>query len=320
MLSRRLGLRTLLLCGSLARFAAAEPTAAEDEYRRGVAAFEAGDYVVACRALGESYRLDPLPGALFTLATCEMRAGKLASAVAHFADYLELVEGLPDEQQTREVERRAVAEAERRKLRAQVPRLKLMLNDSSHTSQITLNGVDVPLQSLGLELPVDPGEQVVEQRFTSGQLHSERVTLQPGESKVVVLRASEDPPLASAAPQSPSAASDTAGSNSALPFVLGGIGVAGVVVGSIAGSFAIANAAVVRRECDGAACRSVTGKVAADAGQREALISTLAFGVGVAGLTAGIVLFATRSDAASPRTGRLEVGISPQQVTLSGAF
>ena len=316
---RWLGLGTLLLCGSLARHACAEPTAAEAEYRRGVTAFEAGDYVVACRAFGESYRLDPLPGALFTLATCELRAGRLASAAGRFSDYLELVERLPAEQQQRESERRAVAEAERRKLKLQVPRLELKLDDASHTSQITLNGVEVAPQSLGVELPVDPGEQVVEQRFVSGRLHRERVTLQAGESKRVVLKISEDPPVSSRPARSPSVSIATPRSSSALPFVVGGIGVAGIVVGGVAGSFAISSAAVVRRECDGAAC-SVVGKEAADTGKREALISTIAFGVGAVGLTAGIVLYVTRSEARSASTGQLAVGISPQRVVVSGAF
>jgi hypothetical protein len=316
---RWLGLASLLLCGSLARHASAEPTAAEDEYRRGVVAFDAGDYVVACRAFGESYRLDPLPGALFTLATCELRAGKLASAAAHFSEYLQLVEQLPAEQQPRESERRAVAEAERRKLQLQVPRLKLMLSDSSQTSQITLNGVEIVPRSLGLELPVDPGEQVVEQRFVNGRLHSERVTLQPGESKVVVLKTVDVPPLVSVPAHPPSASLTTSRHGSALPFVIGGIGVAGILVGGVAGSFAISSAAVVRRECKGAAC-SLAGKEAADTGKREALISTIAFGVGAVGLTAGIILFVSRSDGPSPSSGQLALGISPQQVIVTGAF
>jgi hypothetical protein len=249
-----------------------------------------------------------------------MRAGKLASAAAHFSDYLQLVEGLPAEQQPRESERRAVAEAERRKLKLQVPRLKLMLTDSSQTSQIILNGVDVAPRSLGLELPVDPGEQVVEQRFVSGRRHSERVILQPGESKSVVLKAADEQPVTSSQDRSPSASLTTPRRSSALPLVIGGIGVAGVVVGGVAGSFAIGSAAVVRRECDGAACRSVAGKEAADIGKREALISTIAFGVGAVGLTVGIVLFVSRSDAASPSSGQVALGISPQRVTVSGAF
>jgi hypothetical protein len=212
-----------------------------------------------------------------------------------------------------------VAEAERRKLQLQVPRLRLMLNDSSHTRQVTLNGVEVALQSLGSELLVDPGEQVVEQRFVNGRLHSERVTLQPGESKQIVLQVSDEPPVASVPARSPSPSSATSRPSSALPFVIGGIGVAGIVVGGVAGSFAIGSAAVVHRECDGAACNT-TGKEAADAGKREALISTIAFGVGVVGLTAGIVLFASRPDASSPSTAQLALGISPQRVTLSGAF
>src|SRR5688572_18210143 len=129
---RRLGLGSLLLSLCLVpRPSSAQTATADEEYRRGVAAFEAGDYVVACDAFRQSYRLDPLPGALFTLATCEMRAGKLASAAARFSEYLALLDRLPPEQQQRETERRAVAENERRKLNAQVPRLKLLLRDAA---------------------------------------------------------------------------------------------------------------------------------------------------------------------------------------------
>src|SRR6516165_12572897 len=82
-----------ILSAPLAR--AQDVAAAEDLYHRGVADFLAGRYDAACTEIGASYRMDPLPGALFTLATCEARLGRVASAAAHFQDFLQLVPTLP---------------------------------------------------------------------------------------------------------------------------------------------------------------------------------------------------------------------------------
>jgi hypothetical protein len=105
-----------------------------------------------------------------------------------------------------------------------------------------------------------------------------------------------------------------------LPFVIGGIGAAGLIVGGVAGSFAINHAATVRRECDGPACRNVEGKEAADAGKRAALVSTVGFGVGIAGLATGIILFVASSPSTSRNSGRLALNVSPRSVALSGVF
>lgn len=323
MLLRRLALGTLLLC-SLSRSAAGQAVTAEEHYQRGIAAFEAGDYVVACGELRESYRLDPLPGALFTLATCEMRAGRLASAVARFSEYAALVDRLPPDQQAREAKRRAVAESELRVLHARVPHVRLRLSDPTHTAQVTLNGTVIARESLGVELPVDPGEQTVEQRFVNGHVSRVRVTLREGQSKVVELDSAAAGAGADATPTVHARPADSTvrpePTRSALPFVIGGIGAAGIVVGGVAGSFAINHAATVRRECDGPACRNLEGKEAADAGQRAALVSTVAFGVGIAGLATGIILFVASSPSSSRSSGRLELNVSPQSVALSGAF
>src|SRR5690242_13425871 len=60
------------------------------QFDYGLAEMEAGRYATGCPALAESYRLDPHPGVLFTLAECENRAGKLASALTHYDAYRDL--------------------------------------------------------------------------------------------------------------------------------------------------------------------------------------------------------------------------------------
>src|SRR5579863_3974131 len=82
---------------------------AEEFYRKGVADYRVGKYDVACQEIRASYRLDPLPGVLFTLATCEARLGRIATAAAHYEDFLQLVSTLPADQQAMQAERRQVA-------------------------------------------------------------------------------------------------------------------------------------------------------------------------------------------------------------------
>ncbi len=320
MVVRRWALGTLLLC-SLSQSAAAQAVTADEHYQRGIAAFEAGDYVVACSELRESYRLEPLPGALFTLATCEMRAGRLASAMARFSEYAALVDRLLPEQQAREAQRRVVAESELRTLHTKVPHVTLRSSDLTHTAQVTLNGVVVAPESLGVELPVDPGEQVIEQRLPSGQVRRERITLRAGESKVVELKSSAGAAVPTVKPSAGQATATPRPGRSALPFIVGGIGAAGIVVGGVAGSFAIGDADIVSRECDGPACRSIEGKEAADAGKRAALISTVAFGVGIVGLATGVVLLLVNSPSSSASNGTsFDVNVSARSIALSGAF
>src|SRR3954468_2499265 len=145
-----------LLCAGRALCQAA-PESAEALYQRGIKAFNAGDYVVACRSLRESYRLDPQLGALFTEATCEMRAGKIATAARHYLDFMTRVDSLPPEARERQLERRAVAAQQRAALLPQIPTLRIELRGRSATRpRLTLNGEVLSEASLGVELPLDP--------------------------------------------------------------------------------------------------------------------------------------------------------------------
>ncbi len=77
----------LLLSGGVA--AAQDISAAKALFEKGVEDLQAGKLDTACPALaGESYRMDPRPGTLFTLADCFDRAGTPASATARYEDYL----------------------------------------------------------------------------------------------------------------------------------------------------------------------------------------------------------------------------------------
>jgi hypothetical protein len=264
---------------------------AETLYQRGIAAFNAGDYVVACRSLSESYRLDPQLGALFTEATCEMRAGKTATAAQHYSDFVTRVDSLPPELRERQQERRAVAVEQRALLLPQIPTLRIELRGrASSRPQLTLDGNALAEASLGSDLPLDPGDHILEQRASSGTTTAKRITLVRGEHQTLVVQLAEEAPLR--AESSKTTAPDVGRSRSALPYVLGGAGLVGLGVGGIAGMLAIGKKGIVNDECSGTSCTQ-DGLNAANSGKRYALVSSIGFGVGIAGLGAGLVLLLT---------------------------
>jgi hypothetical protein len=263
-------------------------------YQRGIEAFNAGNYVVACRSLSESYRLDPQLGALFTEATCEMRAGKLATAAKHYLDFITRVDSLPPETRERQQERRAVAAQQRTALLPRIPTLRVELRgQSSVRPRLTLNGDLLSEDSLNIDLPLDPGDQILEQRTPAGAAAVKRITLAPGEHQMLVIQLAEAaPPLTQ---PSPASTKQDRPSRSVLPYVLGGAGLVGLAVGGVAGMMAIGQKSVVNDACDGTSCTQ-RGLTAADAGKRDALVSTIGFGVGIVGLSAGLVLLLTASE------------------------
>ncbi len=304
----------------------AQGATAEELYRQGVAEFEKGNYEAACQAFADSYRAEPLPGALFTLATCEMRAGRLASAAARYQEFLEVVAALPQQQQAVQQERRVVAESERKALLNKLPYLRIVATDQLRSSaEIRLDGVALDETRLSGEVPVDPGEHVIEVRSRDGTSNQVRVTLAEREHKSVVL-SPVGPAQLRVETDTPARASDQPrsgpGSTPVAAYVALGVGLVGVGLGSVAGVRALDHKSIVNDECDGPACTS-RGKEEADAGKTAALVSTIGFGVGAAGLGTALVLYLTRDGGAGARgqgKSRLVVGLTPRSVELSGAF
>src|SRR5262249_42099234 len=156
----------------------------------------AGRYETACQEIGASARLDPLPGAIFTLAACEAHLGRIATAAAHYADYLQLVSRLPADQQALQAERQHMAQTQRAYLLAGMPHLTTSLADgSAGTVTVRRDGALLDATSLGRELPVDPGEHVVTVESPEGGHEEQRVVVARREHKSVVVRLRAAPSL-----------------------------------------------------------------------------------------------------------------------------
>ncbi|WP_437727808.1 hypothetical protein [Sorangium sp. So ce861] len=325
---RRIAPLALVLCplAVAAPAAAQESAAAEALFNQGLADMEAGRYEAGCKAIAESHRLEPKLGALFTLATCEARWGRIAAAVAHFGEYLAQYEQLPPEQKSRQGERPKVARQERDKLAPLVPELSLALPPGAPAGTVVKRDGDVVgSTALGASVPVEPGEHVVSTQAPGGSVWETRIQLARGEKKRIELQVND----AGAAP-----AGGASGRRTAV-YVAGGVGVAGLVLGGITGALTLGKKSIVDKHCgsgigssDETACDQI-GLDAADSASATGLVSTIGFGVGLVGLGAAAVLYLTEPKQSEPAAGatsrRIRAGVlaaGPEGVVLgaSGAW
>ncbi|WP_438022990.1 hypothetical protein [Sorangium sp. So ce233] len=350
----------LVVLGSLSLSAPAgaqDVAAAEELFNRGLADMEAGRYETGCKALAESEQLDPQPGTLFTLAMCEARWGRVATAVTQLGNYLAWVDRMTPALRARQGERPKAARAERDRLSPRVPRLALSLPASAPAGTVVKrNGNTLGAAALGVALPVDPGEHRLSTQAPGGPVWEQTITLAEGETRTLTLEINEaptsdapaqppptpTPPALEAAtqpttPDTPAApdASTTPGGRRTAAYVAGGVGAAGIVLGGIMGALVLGKKAAVDEHCGSAigasdekAC-DATGVDAASSGNTMALISTIGFGVGLAGLGAAAVLYWTEPKPAGPATGAaprwvsagvLQVGPTGAVVGARGSF
>jgi hypothetical protein len=316
-LSRRASIGALLVGLAWAMSAssafAQDAATAEALFRKGLDDMEAGQYARGCPALGESYRLDPRPGTLFTLAECEAKGGLLASAVAHYGDYLALFARMPGEQRARQQGRDVIAQRQIADLEALVPHLIVVVPaDAPAGTIVRRDGVMLGTPSWGIALPVNPGDHELATKAPRGDLTVTRVSIARGETKRVEVLVAQPPPAPSEetvparrTPANPPAvvpmnapASDSTrdtgavGSRRVWTYILGGLAIEGFAVGTAAGILAWDKKRVIDRECDGSECSPV-GLDAADTARSLGTLSTVSFGVGAASLVGAWVLWAT---------------------------
>jgi len=286
-------------------------------FDKGLAEMQARRFDAACPALAESYRLDPQPGALFTLAECFAEGGKVASASARYDEYIDLFSRMTPGQQAGQRGRDKIALQKKQALQPRIPTLTLVLpKDAPAGTRIKRDGVVLNAPAIGTPLPIDPGEHVITSVVPNGPEHEQRISVAEAEKKefTVELKLPPPPPVdpapatsgsapPPAATTAPPAATTSAPATTVKPtsggstgktlgWITTGIGIAGIGVGSVFGLMALQKKGDADNECPNLSC-TPEGMKAVQDGRDQALISTIGFGVGAAGLVTGIILFAT---------------------------
>ena len=338
-LQRCLCVLSLLAPLTLSSPAGAQDVAAADAlFNRGVTEMKAGQYQRACALIAESMRLDPQPGTLFTLSQCEVKWDRTATAVARLDDYLQLYDRLTPDQKAQQLNRPKVAKEQRYRLALDVPELTLSLPPGAPAGTVVKrDDAVVASAALGIGLPVDPGEHVVSTQAPGGALWEQRIPVAKGDKKVVVLEVKAAPiveprpapvtPVTAAPPEpakEPELAPSGAGPSGrrVAIYAIGGVGVAGLVLGGVMGGLAAVKKPTIVAHCapplaaGGAYRCDPTGLAAANSGQTFALVSTIGFAAGLAGVATAVVLLVTEPRPAKPTAAAQKSWISPKVISL----
>ena len=281
-----------------------DPAAAEELFRQGRAASEKQDFSTACAKFRESNRLDPAVGTVFNIADCEEKLGRLATSWTLFQ---EVVQRLPAVDN-----RRAIAEQRASRLEPRVPKLSVHLAHSERANvTVRRDGVSLGSASLDTALPVDPGDHVVivEAPGTRAAEFHARV----GEGEHAVLDVAVGEAQAVTGPLYPGGSQPAArGSSHTAAYVIGGIGVAGLLTGAIAGVFVLNKKSTVNSDCAGKQC-SAAGLDAANAGKTWGVVTTVGLITGAVGLGAATYLFVSApSPGETARSSGYMVGLRSQ--------
>lgn len=299
-LSRCIVLVVALLTPGLA-YAQSTTNVAEALFEQGREAMDRGDYAAACPKFRESDRLDPALGTELNLANCEEQRGHFASA---WLLYRQVRDRLP-------VDDRRIPVAEQRlaALEPRVPKLRLIVTDDAPRGiRVRIGERAIPSDRFGTAVPMDPGEWVVTVSIPGRPDQKAAVNLEEGETfELKVPFAAAQPVPAPATTDSKPNAPPGSGltpqdtddrilglDRRTASYVAGGLGITGLLVGTIAGIAGLneeatgdANCSDVTRTCN------QTGFNANASARSLATVSTLGFVLGVAGAGTGAYLFFT---------------------------
>jgi hypothetical protein len=316
------------LNATLAREARADTPDPGVLFDRGLAEMQAHQFATGCPDLAESYRLEPHAGGLFTLAECEAQWGKIASAIADYDGFLDLLSHLPPPDRVKQAARAKLAAEKRTALAREVPHVTLSLDTNVVAgTTVTLDGKAVPDASLRLALAVDPGDHLATLHLPDGRTTEQHVTVAAGETRAVTLTMTPPPTAATPTgdeptdtPTEPPAATpaSTSSRNTAV-FVTGGIGAAALIAGGVLGAIVLSDKSSIDAHCPAGVCDTSSQASSANSAKTLGWISTGAFAAGGAAVVAAVVLrFAwPKAPPASTSTGA--ASLQPL-LSFSGGF
>ncbi len=308
--------RSILIAGAVVFFsplAWADPTsqdrvAAETLFRDAKDLASQGKIAEACPKFAESERLDPKVGTQVYLATCHEQEGKTASA------WMEFNEAANQASRAHQPDREKLAREHVAALEQKLSRLAITIASAPAGMEVKLDGEVLGQASLGTSMPMDPGDHTINVTAPNKKTYARTLTLPAGPTTLAVDIALEDqapaavpPPVAPKPAPAPVVVESGSGTRT-LGYVVGAVGLVGLGVGSYFGIHAASQKSDADKLCAGMYCSQAGLDQQSDA-SASARISTIAFGVGIVGVVAGVVLIlvahpsAPKSTALAPHVG-----------------
>jgi len=321
-----------------------DKAAAEGLFDQGRAAMQEGDFNKACGLLERSQHIDPAVGTLLYLAECYEKSGRTASAWATFREAADTATAVKDTQRARTGRERA------QRLEPLLSRLTIQV--APETQQLTglvIQQRDKQLQPalFNVPVPTDPGEYTIIATAPgyeswkgtatvpekAGRVSVSVPQLKKGsDSDALAAAGATPPPAGSTAPEKPaetqgaavdspvSAAESKANSQRTMGLIVGAAGIVGVGIGSYFGLRAFSKNSDADGHCSNGQCDQTGMDLTAEA-NNAATAANIAFGVGLAALAGGVVLYLTApSGPSAAQSNTLKARVGPGSITLGGTF
>jgi serine/threonine-protein kinase len=309
----RIRLQALVLSTCLAWTAAAfaqdSKIAAEALFDEGRALMNEGKYAEACERFARSDELDPAPGTLLNLAGCYEKLGRTASAWATYRRAGALARARGQGEREKLASERAAA------IEPELARVKIDVPDEARIEGLVIRRGDTEVEraTFGVSVPVDPGSIVIEASAPGRRPWTTTLSVTPKSAQTVAIPVlqledaasesvdGEPPPLVTteSIPATADSDPDPGSSQRMLGYIVGGVGIVGLAVGT---GFALS--ARSQNEDSKSFCRtddpnrcSAEGVALRDDARSAGTIATIAFGVGLAAIAGGTVLVVTAPSA-----------------------
>lgn len=320
----------LALALAIAPSVARAQAAAEALFQEGRRLMDERKYAEACPKLAESHRLDPGIGVLLYLGDCYAANGQTASAWAAFR------EAEPAARAAGQADRARIAQEKIAALEPKLSKIVLVAPKGVDPTsfEVRLDREVFGAATLGVGVPIDPGSHEVAVS-APGRVPWKSTIVVAADTPLTTielptLQATGDAtPPAAVAPAPPARDDDASGwsDQKTAALVVGGVGVGGLVVGSIFGAMAFSSWGDTDDHCDAGEPRrcDAEGVDAADAASTQGTISTIAFTVGGAAVVGAAILWLTApdgeatSDATAVRVVP-HVGLGSGGATVGGSF
>lgn len=304
-----------LFAVSTAARAEAPKTEADRLFDEGTALMKDGKFAEACPKIEASLKLDPGVGGQLWLADCYERSGKTFSAYKAFKEAARLaVEAKDSKGRDKIALQRAAA------LEPKLSKLTLVAPTPAPAGlHITCDGKDVPASDLGNAVLIDPGKHTVTVEATNAKRTEQTVEVAEAGTASIVLVVQEEkvaPPPPPPEESSPGTPMRIAGG------AIGGVGLVGIVVGSVFGVIASSKLSESNdgNHCDAQNTCDSNGLALRSQAKDAATISTIMFVAGGVALALGITLFVLAPKSKSQVALVPGVGPSGAFATFVGRF
>lgn len=296
----------------------------------GIKLANAGDCAGAVDKLARAEALYHAPTILGRLGECQVALGKLVEGTENLNRVIR--EALPANAPPAYAQARDRAQGVLDAALPRIAKLRIVVEPNVAGLEVLVGDKPVPAALLGAERPTDPGTHQIVARAPGFLPASAEVTLAEGGAESVSLALVADPAAAPPPepPPEPSPPQDTPPaqptdtgaqkSDKTLAYVLWGVGGVGLVTGTITGVMAMGKKGDLEDQCTSNGECPGEAQDTLDSAKTLALVSTIGFGVGIAGAAAGTVLYfmAPASSAALPSFQAFGTTARPY-VTPSGA-